>query len=51
VLNRKRHSFSKACDSTVRRDHRNALRLSGLCCCSYIDGVIGAVAFAKARSA
>jgi hypothetical protein len=51
VLNRKRRSFSKACDFTVRRYHGNTLRLAGLGCGSYIDGVIGAIAFAKARSA
>ena len=51
MLNRKRHSLSKACNLTVRRDHRNALRLAGLCSRLYIDGIIGAVAFAKARSA
>jgi hypothetical protein len=49
VLNRKRHSLGKACNLTVRRDHRNTLRLAGLRCRSYIDGVIGDVALAKAR--
>jgi hypothetical protein len=51
VLNGKWHSLGKACNLTVRRDHGNALRFAGLRCRSYIDGIIGDVALAKARSA
>ncbi len=50
MLNGKWHGLSKARNLTVLRDHGNAFRFAGLCCRPYIDGVIGDVSLAKARS-